>query len=123
MKDLSFQKDLAALSSPGLTTAMHHVSPGDTGSPTLQVESLEGSNKKQMKGNAVVGNPSDPELERRLMTAYDETTKSYNSLISLMKTIHPEASDVFLEKVAEWIMKAGGPNNFVTIIKNSDVLK
>ena len=60
-KDLPFMKDLGALSAPGLTTATHHVSPGDTGSPTLQVESLEGSNKK-----VVTGNPSDKELERRL---------------------------------------------------------
>jgi len=118
VKDLSFAKDLGALSSPGLTTATHHVSPGDTGSPTLQVESLEGSNKK-----VVTGNPSDPELEKRLSNAYNMAArKSKEDLLILMKAIHPEASDVLLDKIAELIVKAGGSTEFVRIIKDSEVL-
>lgn len=118
-KDLPFMKDLGAIASPGLTTATHHVSPGDTGSPTLQVESLEGSNKK-----VVTGNPSDPELERRISNAYNiAARKSKDDLLVLMKAIHPEASDVLLDKIAELIVKSGGPVEFVRIIKDSGVLE
>jgi hypothetical protein len=121
-KDLQFSKDLGAIASPGMTTAQQHVSPGDTGSGTLQVESLEGSGKSQTVKNVVVGNPSDPELEKRLLNAYRDAQKSRNDLISLMKAVHPEASDVLLERISELIFRANGIENFVNILNNSDVL-
>jgi len=124
VKDLDFQKDLAALDSGGMSmTAQSHVSPGDTGRKVLQVESLEGSDANPKSNGVIVGNPSDKEMGDRLTTAYKTAYKSRTDLLCLMKSIHPKASDSLLETIVDLVYKAGGVDHFVKIINESEVLK
>jgi hypothetical protein len=91
----------------------------------LRVESLEGANTNVVKNNAVVGNRqnSEDELEARLSSAYRSAHKSHTDLITLLKTVHPKASDVLLEEIVGLVHKANGIDNFVRIINDSLVLR
>jgi len=128
MKDLSLKKDaLDAVAGLGLKAGHNWGSSNydDEGSEALRVESLEGSGGNKKKGGAVVGNTpeSEAELEARLSSAYKSAHKSHKELVSLLKTVHPEANDVLLEEIVGLVYKADGIENFIRIINDSDVLK
>lgn len=128
MKDLSFKKDastaLAAISNVGAVAGHSFGSSNYNGSETLRTESLEGANKNQYEGKAVVGNnpDSEKELEARLSSAYRSAHKSHTELMSLLKTVHPGTSDVLLEAIVDLVHKANGIENFIRIINDSKVL-
>jgi hypothetical protein len=117
-KDLELNKDLAALSSGNSAqTVDAPIKEGDTGTKVLQRESLESSSKK-----IVTGNPTDKELEERLYSAYKSIEQSKNEFATILKSVHPNASDNLIFEISNLIFKAGGIDNFVQIIKNSDIL-
>lgn len=128
MKDLSLKKDISALApiaEAGAVAGHSFGSSNYTGHETLRTESLEGANTNAQKGNAIVGNNpnSEDELERRLSSAYRSAHKSHSELMSLLKAIHPNASDVLLEEIVGLVHKADGIDNFVRIINDSQVLQ
>lgn len=128
MKDIAFKKDastaLAAISNVGAVAGHSFGSSNYNGSETLRTESLEGANTNQYNNKAVTGNnpDSEKELEARLSSAYRSAHKSHTELMSLLKTVHPGTSDVLLEAIVDLVHKANGIENFIRIIKNSDVL-
>jgi len=125
MKDLAFKKDLAGMAGNGMSAGNTWGSSNYAGDgEALRVESLEGANKNVVKNNAVAGNnpTSEEELERRLSSAYHNAHKSHTDLMSLLKTVHPDASDVLLEAIVGLVHKANGIENFVRIINDSKVL-
>jgi hypothetical protein len=125
MKDLDLQKNLAALDSGGgAQTANAPIKGGDTGEKVLQTESLEGSGGNPKEHGVLVGNPSDKELGERLTSAYRTAYKSGSSdLATFMRMVHPEASDSLLKSLVELIYLADGPDNFVKIIEESNILE
>ena len=129
MKDLAFRKDaapsLAGIANAGAVAGHAWGSSNYTGHETLRTESLEGANTNVVKNNAVAGNnpTSEEELERRLSSAYRSAHKSHSELMSLLKAIHPDASDVLLEEIVGLVHKADGIENFVRIINDSAVLQ
>lgn len=125
MKDLSLKKDLAALSPVGASAGQAWGSSNYTGHEPLRVEDLEGANTNAVKNNAVVGNrkSSEEELEERLSSNFRSAHKSHKELITLLKAVHPQASDVLLEEIVGLIYRADGIDNFVRIIKDSNVLQ
>lgn len=126
MKDLSLKKDLAAVSSPGLTAGNNWGSNNYKGDgEVLRTESLEGATDNKYKGDAVVGNKpsSEEELERRLTSAYHNAHKSHTELMSLLKEVHHNASDVLLEEIVSLVHKSDGIENFIRILNNSSVLR
>jgi len=125
MKDLAFKKDLAGISGNGMAAGSNFGSSNYAGNgEVLRTESLEGANTNVVKNNAVVGNKqsSEDELEARLSSAYRSAHKSHTDLMSLLKTVHPGASDVLLEAIVGLVHKANGIENFVRIINDSKVL-
>jgi hypothetical protein len=128
MKDLSLKKDISALApiaDAGAVAGHSFGSSNYTGHETLRTESLEGANTNTQKGNAIVGNNpnSEDELERRLSSAYRSAHKSHSELMSLLKAIHPNASEVLLEEIVGLVHRADGIDNFVKIINDSQVLQ
>lgn len=125
MKDLSLKKDLAAMEPVGATAGQSWGSSNYTGHEPLRTESLEGANTNKLKDGVIVGNNpnSEDELERRLTSAYHIAHKSHTDLITLLKTIHPRASDVLLEEIVSLVRRADGIDNFVRIINDSSVLR
>jgi hypothetical protein len=125
MKDLSLKKDLAAIADVGAMAGHSFGSSNYTGHESLRTEDLEGANNNTYKDKAVTGNnpSSEEELERRLTSAYHGAHKSHKELISLLKAVHPRASDVLLEEIVNLVHKADGVDNFVRIINDSSVLK
>lgn len=129
MKDLSLKKDLAAIANVGAVAGHSWGSSNynDTagGHEALRVEDLEGAGTNAIKNNAVVGNKqsSEDELEARLSSAYRSAHKSHTDLITLLKTVHPRASDVLLEEIVSLVRRAEGIDNFVRIINDSSVLR
>jgi hypothetical protein len=126
MKDLPLKKDLAALSaSPGLNAGSSFGSDNYTGGEVLRTESLEGANANAYKGKAVTGNDrtSEQELDERLNSAYRSAHKSHSELITLLKAVHPAASENLLEEITNLVYKAKGIDNFIKIISESEVLK
>jgi hypothetical protein len=129
MKDLSsLNKDaLAPVAKLGLAAgnAWGSSNYDDEGAEALRVESLEGVSGNKKDGKAVVGNTSssEAELEARLSSAYKSAHKSHTELVSLLKAVHPSASDVLLEEIVGLVYKADGIDNFIRIIDNSEVLK
>lgn len=125
MKDLAFKKDLGAIASVGAVAGHSIGSANYTGHEPLRTESLEGANTNAYKGKAVAGNnpASEEELERRLTSAYHDAHKSHSELMSLLKAVHPGASDVLLEEIVGLVHKADGIQNFVRILKDSAVLQ
>jgi hypothetical protein len=129
MKDLTFRKDvgptLAAISNVGAVAGHSFGSSNYTGSEILRTESLEGTNTNEKKGNVIVGNnpESEKELEARLSSAYRSAHKSHTELMALLKTVHPDASDVLLEEIVGLVHRANGIGNFVRIINDSAVLQ
>ena len=124
MKDLSLKKDLTAIGGVGMVAGHSFGSSNYTGSESLRTEDLEGAVKNQMKDGAVVGNKqsSEDELEARLHSNFRSAQKSHKELITLLKTVHPKASDVLLEEIVGLVHKADGIDNFVRIINDSSVL-
>lgn len=125
MKDLSLKKDLMAISPVGAVAGHSFGSNNYTGHETLRTESLEGANTNVVKNNAVTGNrqSSEEELEARLSSNFRSAHKSHKDLITLLKAVHPNASDVLLEEIVGLIYKAEGIDNFVRIIKDSNILQ
>lgn len=125
MKDLSMKKNLQAIESVGAVAGHSWGSDKYTGHEPLRTESLEGATTNAYKGGAVVGSreSSEEELDARLNSAYKNAHKSHKDLIELLKAVHPKASDVLLEEIVGLVYKADGIDNFVRIIKDSDVLK
>ena len=128
MKDLSLNKDaLAPLDKIGLVAgnAWGSSNYSEEGAEALRVESLESSKGNKKKDGVIVGNTpeSESELEARLSSAYKSAHKSHTELVSLLKAVHPKASDVLLEEIVGLVYKAGGIDPFVMIINNSDILK
>ena len=130
MKDISFRKDaaptLAGIAGNGMAAGNTWGSSNYAGDgEALRVESLEGANTNAIKNNAVVGNKtsSEEELEARLHSNFRTAQKSHKELITLLKTVHPKASDVLLEEIVGLVYRADGIDNFVRIIKDSNVLQ
>jgi hypothetical protein len=125
MKDLSLKKDLAAIAEVGAVAGHSFGSSNYTGHESLRTEDLEGANTNAIKNNAVVGNrqSSEEELESRLHANFRTAQKSHKELITLLKTVHPKASDVLLEEIVGLVYRADGIDNFVRIIKDSNVLQ
>jgi len=125
MKDLSLKKDLAAIGSVGAVAGHSFGSSNYTGHESLRTEDLEGANTNAIKNNAIVGNKqsSEEELEARLSANFSNAHKSHKELITLLKAVHPRASDVLLEEIVGLVYKADGIHNFVRIIKDSNVLQ
>jgi len=125
MKDLSLKKDLMAISPVGAQAGHSWGSSNYTGHEALRTEDLEGANTNVVKNSAVVGNKqsSEDELEARLSSAYHNAHKSHADLITLLKTVHPKASDVLLQEIVGLVYKADGIDNFVRIISDPMVLQ
>lgn len=124
MKDLPLKKDLAQLNSPGLSAGHSFGSDNYSGGEVLRTEDLEGAVKNQYKGQAATGNTasSEVELDERLNSAYRSAHKSHSELMTLLKTVHPTASDNLLSEIANLVYKANGIDNFIKIITESEVL-
>lgn len=128
MKDLSLNKDaLAPVANLGLKAGHNWGSSNydKEGAEALRVESLEGASANKKQNGAVVGNTSssEAELEARLSSAYKSAHESHKELFSLLKAVHPKASDVLLEEIIGLVHRADGIDNFVKILNESDVLK
>jgi len=114
MKDLSLKKDLTAISPVGAVAGHSFGSSNYTGHETLRTESLDGDPKRQN---------SEDELEARLQSNFRSAQKSHKELITLLKAVHPSASDVLLEEIVGLVYRADGIDNFIRIIKDSNVLQ
>lgn len=125
MKDLALKKDLQAIGNVGAVAGHSWGSSNYNNHEPLRVESLEGANTNAVKNNAVVGNrnESEEELEARLSSNFRTAHKSHKELITLLKAVHPDASDVLLEEIVGLVYRADGIDNFVRIIKDSNVLQ
>lgn len=125
MKDLPLKKDLAALSGPGMVAGSNFGSNNYSGGESLRTESLEGAVTNQYTGKAVAGNQksSEDELDERINSAYRSAHKSHSELITLLKAVHPTASDNLLSEMVNLVYKANGIDNFIKIISESEVLK
>lgn len=115
MKDLSLKKDLTAISQAGAVAGHSFGSSNYNGTETLRVESLDSETKNQQN--------SQDELEERLSSNFRSAQKSHKELITLLKTVHPKASDVLLEEIVGLVYKADGIQNFINILNSSNVLK
>lgn len=115
MKDLSLKKDLAGIAGNGMAAgnnwgSNNYASNGEA----VRNESLDGDPKRQN---------SEDELETRLRSNFRLAQKSHKDLITLLKAIHPSSSDVLLEEIVSLVYRADGIDNFLRIIKDSNILQ